>query len=169
VDGLEIARLASDDEAAACARLMSGSEPWISLGTSYEQSLERILDPTREVYVARAGGELVGFVVLVPGASFVGYIQSVVTVPEWRGKGIGTSLMTYAEERIFRENPNVFVLVSSANTRARALYERLGYTAVGELEDFIVAGDSEVLMRKSIGTLSEFSAAGDPDDAGHKR
>jgi len=159
VDGLRIARLASNVEADECARLMSGSEPWVSLRTSCEQSLERILDPTREVYVARVDGEFVGFVVLVPGATFVGYIQSVVTEPDWRGKGIGTSLMTFAEERIFRENPNVFILVSSTNTRAMALYERLGYSAIGELDDFIVVGDSEILMRKSAGTLSEFHPA----------
>ena len=156
VDGLEIARVATDEEAQACARLMAGSEPWIALGTSYDESLGRILDPSREVYVARVEGEFVGFVVLVPGSTFVGYIQSIAIAPEWRGKGIGTSLMAYAEERIFRENPNVFILVSSFNPRARALYERLGYTVVGELDDFIVEGHSEILLRKSIGTLSGF-------------
>jgi RimJ/RimL family protein N-acetyltransferase len=56
--------------------------------------------------------------------------------------------MGFAEERIFRETPNVFLLVSSFNHRARALYQRLGYEPIGELKDFIVPGHSELLMRK---------------------
>ena len=56
--------------------------------------------------------------------------------------------MRHAEERIFRESPNVFL--------CRRLYERLGYTLVGELTDYIVAGHAELLYRKTIGPIGAF-------------
>jgi RimJ/RimL family protein N-acetyltransferase len=35
---------------------------------------------------------------------------------------------------------NLFLCVSSFNHRARALYERLGYAALAELEDYVIPG-----------------------------
>jgi ribosomal protein S18 acetylase RimI-like enzyme len=69
---------------------------------------------------------------------------------------LGGQLMAFAEGRIFRESPNAFICVSDFNTRARKLYERLGYVVVGELRDFIATGYSEWLLRKSIGALAEW-------------
>ena len=51
---------------------------------------------------------------------------------------------------------NVFICVSSFNPRARNLYESVGYEVVGELKDYIVAGHSEILLRKTIGPLVGF-------------
>ncbi len=45
---------------------------------------------------------------------------------------------------------------SSFNSRAKALYERLGYEMVGELKDYLVKGHSEYLFRKTIGPIREF-------------
>jgi ribosomal protein S18 acetylase RimI-like enzyme len=64
--------------------------------------------------------------------------------------------MAFAERRILAETPNVFICVSSFNDGARRLYERLGYEVVGELKDYIVAGHSEILLRKTIGPLTGF-------------
>ena len=54
--------------------------------------------------------------------AFVGYIQTVCVAPEWRGRGLGAILISFAEERIFRETPIVFMCVSSFNTDAQRLY-----------------------------------------------
>jgi hypothetical protein len=70
--------------------------------------------------------------------------------------GLGTRLIGFAEERIFREWPNVFLCVSSFNPDARRLYERLGYQAIGTLTDYIVAGCDEILMRKTRGPLDGY-------------
>ena len=58
-----------------------------------------------------------------------------------------------AEQRVLREQPNVFICASSFNPGAQRLYERLGYRCVGELTDFTVAGYSEILYRKTVGPL----------------
>ena len=137
---------------------MASSEPWITLGRTYEDSYRILRDPAREVYVAlddasSADPRVAGFTILVMQGAFVGYIQSIAVRPEWRGRGLGTALVEFAERRILRETPNVFICVSSFNPRARQLYERLGYHVIGELTDFVVRGHSEILMRKTTGPL----------------
>jgi ribosomal-protein-alanine N-acetyltransferase len=154
---LSVARLANEEEARSCARLMTESEPWLTLGRTYEASLAVIQDPSREVYVARDEGRLAGFLILCMTGAFVGYIQTICIHPDRRGEGLGSKLVEFAEQRILAESPNVFMCVSSFNSNARRLYERLGYRVVGELTDYIVQGHSEILLRKSIGPLAGFS------------
>ena len=161
--------LAGRAEAEACARMMASSEPWITLGRGYDASLALLEDPEREVYVAVADGAPAGFIILVMRGAFVGYVQTVCVAPASRGGGLGTELVRFAESRIFRESPNVFLCVSSFNPGARRLYERLGYVLVGELTDYIVAGHSELLYRKSRGPLGTFTRSSSPGDGPHTR
>jgi len=154
VADLAIRALGSREEAEACARMMAGTEPWITLRRDYEACLRVMLDETRERYVAYRGDRLAGFLVLNLRGALVGYIQTVCAAPEFRGTGVGTALVAFAEERVFREFRNVFMCVSDFNHGARRLYERLGYRLVGELTDYIVAGRSELLLRKTVGPLA---------------
>jgi ribosomal-protein-alanine N-acetyltransferase len=153
---VEIRKLQTSEEAEVCASMMSGSEPFITLRRDYEASLKMMNDPLREVYVARIGSEVVGFIIVNMRGALIGYIQSVCTAAGWRGKGIGGELMNFAEKRILCEAPNVFLMVSSFNKGARRLYDRRGYEVVGELKDFIVSGYSEILMRKTTGPTADF-------------
>ena len=153
---LAVSVLTTEAEAQACARMMAESEPWVTLGRGYEASLAILRDASRERYVALEGKDLVGFLILNMKGAFAGYIQTVCVGPERRGHGIGAQLVSFAEERIFRESPNVFLCVSSFNLGARRLYERMGYRSIGELTDYLVVGHSETLMRKTIGPLSDF-------------
>jgi len=146
--------LATRAEAEASARMMAGTEPWITLQRDYDACLRVVLDETRERYVAYRGDLLVGLLILNLKGSFVGYIQTVCAAPEARGTGVGTALVAFAEERIFRDHKNAFICVSDFNPGARRLYERLGYRLVGELPDYIVAGHTELLLRKTRGPLT---------------
>ena len=157
--GLTIGPLTSDADARECAHLMATSDPWITLGRGYEDSLRIVSDPTREVYVAKAHGELAGFLILSMTGPFVGYVQTLCVHPDHQRRGVGTLLLRFAEERIFRESPNVFLCVSSFNTDAKRLYHRLGYDVVGELTDYLVRGHSEILLRKTIGPLAGFRSS----------
>ena len=160
---LLIRRLEGRAEVEACARMMAGSEPWLTLGRGEEACRALMEDSGKERFVALANGVMVGLLVLDLRGALAGYIQSVCVAPERRGAGIGTALVRFAEARIFRESPNVFLCVSSFNPDARRLYERLGYTPVGELIDYLVAGHSELLFRKTIGPIGAFrSIAGGP-------
>jgi ribosomal-protein-alanine N-acetyltransferase len=149
-------RLFDIEEAETCARMMSTSEPWITLRRGYGDSLRQLTDPLKESYVATSQDVIVGFTILNMKGAFVGYIQTVFVAPEWRNQGIGSQLVASAEKRIFTEAPNVFMCVSSFNTQARELYKRLGYEIIGELKDYIISGQSEILMRKTMAPWTEF-------------
>ncbi len=162
LSALTISPLQNESEAQACARLMTTSEPWVTLGRTYETSLGIIEDQTREVYLARDEIGLAGFVILCMTGAFVGYIQTICIDPSRRGQGLGSRLVEFAERRILKVSPNVFMCVSSFNLDARRLYERLGYRVVGELTDYIVRGHSEFLLRKTVGPLTGFRSKDGP-------
>ena len=155
--------MARAGEAEACARIMAGSEPWVTLGRSYERSLEIVRDPSREVSIALdQDGSVLGFVIVCMVGAFVGYIQTVAVSADARGRGLGTRLVEHAEHRIFRDSPNAFLCVSTFNPEARRLYERLGYGVVGELADYLVPGHGETLLRKTRGPWSTFRPEREP-------
>jgi ribosomal protein S18 acetylase RimI-like enzyme len=139
------------DDFKVCALMMSGTDPWITLGLDYGQCLNAFEGSFREVHKVTVNGKIAGFAILQLSGSFSGYIQTICISEEYRGRGIGTALLSYCEERILKISPNIFICVSSFNTRARKLYESLGFRLVGELENFIKEGYSELLMRKSVG------------------
>jgi ribosomal-protein-alanine N-acetyltransferase len=162
---IKIRGLRTIKEAEECARIMSSSEPWTTLRRDYDLCLKMLTDPARESYVAYHKQEIVGFLILHMRGAFVGFIQTVSIKLEYRNKGMGTSLMKFAEERILKDTPNIFMCVSSFNPKAKKLYERLGYHIIGELKDFIVPGHSEILLRKAIAPISEFKKV----DNSHKQ
>ena len=135
------------------ADVMAGSEPWMTLGTGYERSLNFLSNDARERYLARVAGEPAGFLMISMQGAFVGYIQLLGVARNFRGCGVGKALIEFAERRIFRETPNVFICVSDFNREAQGFYSKMGYQKVGELKDFIIAGHSEILLRKTIGPI----------------
>ena len=106
---IPLERLSTEKDAEACASLMASSEPWLTLGRSYETSLAIVQDPTRETYVARDGGELVGFLIICMTGAFVGYIQTICIHPQHRGCGLGSRRVEFAEWSSLSEVPNVFM------------------------------------------------------------
>jgi len=149
----EIQPFQSTTEAEWAARIMAGSEPWVTLGIGYERSLNLLGNVTRERFLAKVAGEPAGFLMISMQGAFVGYVQLLGVAPEFRGRGVGKALIEYAEQRIFRETPDVFICVSDFNREAQGFYTRMGYQKVGELTDFIIAGHAEILLRKTIGPI----------------
>ena len=144
------------EELKICAHTMATSEPWLTLRRSYEQSFKLLSDASKEVYIAAHDAEIFGFVILDLHGGFKGYLQTLCVMPEWRGRGLGSRLLQFAEQRIFREHPNVFLCVSSFNPEAQKLYLRSGYEQVGVLQNYVVTGYDEILLRKTIAPLAEF-------------
>ena len=153
---LEINKIASPSEAEICAKLMSETEPWITLKRDYQKSLNLFNNSSKECYVAFYGNQFAGFIVLDMKGAFAEYIQSVAVVPELRNWELGKEFINFAEKRIFSEVPNVFMCVSSFNPSAKELYMKLGYEIIGELKNFIVKGHSDILLRKYICPISDF-------------
>jgi [ribosomal protein S18]-alanine N-acetyltransferase len=149
----EISALSTQAEVEACVQLMASSDPWRTLGIPHSACLATASNAQRERYVAYVDGAFAGFVILNLQGGFVGYLQTIAVAPQFRSQGVGAALMQFAEERIFKDFVNVFICVSGFNTRAQQFYARLGYETVGELHDYLVAGQSEILLRKTRGPI----------------
>jgi [ribosomal protein S18]-alanine N-acetyltransferase len=135
---------------------MAGLEPWTTLRRTLTECRNLFSDRSLERYFTTIDRRLAGFLIIDMRGTFNGYIKAVCVAPEFRGRGIGRTLVRYAERRIFTESPNVFLCVSSFNRRARRWYRKLGYRVAGELEDYLLKGHSEIILRKSRGPQSGF-------------
>jgi len=142
----------------ACADMMAGSDPWITLGMDFDYCLNAFQGPCKETYILEIENELMGFMILQVCGSFKGYIQALFVRDGERGKGYGRILLDFAEQRILDISPNIFICVSSFNIEAKKLYEEFGFDYVGELKDFVKKGFSELLYRKSVGPLIDFNS-----------
>ena len=135
-----------------CAELMARSEPWITLGRTIEVCRPVCHHPEYQLFVAHFKEQPCGFILIHPrGVAGSPYIASIAVSDVFRGMGIGTRLLEYAEGHFLPQARHLFLCVSSFNSRPRALYERLGYETIGELKDYVVNGASEMLMHKRLG------------------
>jgi len=88
--------------------------------------------PGAVVYIALDGGERLGFIHLVEEDDYYagpcGHIGDVVVSPSAQGRGVGKALMEAAERWARNRGYGMLSLnVFLINTRARAVYEALGY------------------------------------------
>jgi ribosomal protein S18 acetylase RimI-like enzyme len=143
-----------------CALMMSKSDPWITLGMNYDMCSKAFEGDLKEVYIIRNEKEIVGFVILQIGGTFKGYIQTICIHEAYRGMGLGIKLLQYCEERILKISPNIFICVSSFNKGAIKLYERFGFKKIGELENFVKNGFTELLLRKTFGPMVGYRGRG---------
>jgi ribosomal-protein-alanine N-acetyltransferase len=133
-----------------CAQLMVGSEPWITLRRDLEERRMALRRPGSELFVAREGGQPVGFILIHPyGFAGSPYIASIAVAENARGKGIGSLLLAFAEKHAAGRQ-FIFLCVSSFNHGAQELYYRLGYERVGEIPNYVVEGHSELLFCKKL-------------------
>lgn len=100
-----------------------------------QRALELILaDPSRaRIYVARAGKKVIAMAALhfttstAEGGRVAG-LEDCVVHPEHRGKGVGEALLGYVLEQARAEGAlRVMLLTDGDNTRAQALYRKLGF------------------------------------------
>lgn len=83
-------------------------------------------------------GEKVGYFSLQPGREEA-ELDDLYVLPEYRGKGIGTEVLSYCISRV--KTP-VFLYVFRKNTGAIKLYERMGFSVAEEV------GTTRLIMRR---------------------
>jgi len=144
-------RTASDREKEMAANLLAESEPWITLRISPEQCRKNCFEPEYQLYIAYSENKPSGIILIDPrGVAGSPYIKSIAVWPDFRGSGIGSGLLSFAEDLFRGKARFIFICVSSFNHRARKLYEKYGFQAVGELKDYVIEGASEILMQKRL-------------------
>jgi len=140
----------------ACAQIMIATDPWITLKIDYDQCSKAFEGSFREVFVLKNEKDIIGFVIMQPQGTFKGYIQTLAIDQNYRGKGYGTLLLRFCEDRILTYSANIFICVSSFNHDAIRLYTKFGFERIGELKDFIKPGFDELLLRKTIGPVTGY-------------
>jgi RimJ/RimL family protein N-acetyltransferase len=104
--------------------------------------------------VALAEGRVVGWADILPKDrpihAHVG-VLGVGLLPEFRGKGLGTALLRRVLEQVCKKYVRLELTVRAANTRAIALYEKLGFQREGVCADAVfVDGRYEDLIMMAI-------------------
>ncbi len=106
----------------------------------WEKSLAAAARGERIVLGAWDGDRLVGTVSLLldcpPNQPHRAEIAKLMTLPDHRGRGIGTQLMKVAEDRAVERNRGLLVLDTAADEGASGFYAKLGYTLAGEIPDY---------------------------------
>jgi ribosomal-protein-alanine N-acetyltransferase len=140
-----------DEERNIVAEMIANSEPWITLGVTFEQCLKTIHDPEYIIFIARINNLPAGAIVAHHrGVASSPYLKSVFVAKEYRSMGVGGKLMVYVENYFRKEARHIFLCVSSFNFKAIEFYKQIGYNQVGEFKDFVIDGASELLMYKQL-------------------
>ncbi len=140
--------LDKEEEIEICAGLMAFADPWKTLRIPLSQIKDTLRDDFYESYVAYVGEQIAGVAIIQMKGVCTGYLKSIAVKKEYRRQHIGSLLMDHIEERIFSVHKNVFLFVSSFNENAKRFYRRRGYEVIGIVEDYVLPGYDEILMRK---------------------
>jgi len=142
---------ATDAEKIWAADLFSSSDPWIHLGVQKEQLLKTCQDPEHLLFIAHCDKIPCGVIIMDPkGIAGSPYVKSIAVTSGQRSEGIGAKMVLFAETYFSKISRHMFLCVSSFNTRAQKFYLELGYAKVGEFENYIIEGESEILMHKRL-------------------
>jgi ribosomal protein S18 acetylase RimI-like enzyme len=90
----------------------------------------------RRAFGVRAGG-VVASVCETYSDGTIGQIEDVATLEEYRGKGLATQVVLAALDSLQRANHELIFLVADADDWPKAMYEKLGFEAVGVTYQFI--------------------------------
>jgi ribosomal protein S18 acetylase RimI-like enzyme len=106
-----------------------------------EEVLDQLVARTRDVFVpagtrffvARVDGERAGYASLLR-LEGVGYLDSVVTMPEYRRRGVASSTVMAAVEASRSAGAEVTFLLADDGGEPSRLYERLGFRVASRIE-----------------------------------
>ncbi|HEV2449507.1 MAG TPA: GNAT family N-acetyltransferase [Thermoplasmata archaeon] len=128
--------------------------------------------PIYDLYLAEVAGQAAGTAFLGYGKR-AGYIASVVTDPQFRGRGVASAILARAHADLRRFGRRFVVLeVLLENEGARRLYRKLGYTQVRTLQTYLGPERSDeestrvpsirALRPSDVGALSAIAEAATP-------
>ena len=142
---------ATEEERNWAAKLFSESDPWAALGIDYDKCYKFCHDNDYVYYTAHIDTKPCGMMIIhKKGLAGSPYLKSIIVTKEHRCSGIGLAMIKFAENLFKNDARYFFLCVSSFNKRAQAFYEKLDYKKIGEFPNYIVDGQSEILMGKKL-------------------
>ncbi|MEV4011292.1 GNAT family N-acetyltransferase [Nonomuraea angiospora] len=141
-------RLAEHTDRAAVERLVHDAySPWVEVVGMRPLPMEADYGALIAAGLVHVTDALDALIVLVPEDGVL-LVENVAVRPDRQGKGLGRSLMAYAEQEARRLGlPALRLYTNTRMTTNIALYESLGYVETGRMG---IEGRSAVLMRKQL-------------------
>ena len=128
-------------------------DPWARLGMPAERMTAGLAssDENRRCFSIWHGGDRAGVVVVrFPWLSGP-YLNLLAVLPPFQKQGVGRMALSWMEKEARAAGVrNCFLCVSGFNTAAQGFYRRNGYSEAALLNDLIVDGEDEILMRKRL-------------------
>jgi GNAT superfamily N-acetyltransferase len=139
------------DLAKEIATRMASMEPWCTLRKSSAVLAASLVEPDDHYrrWVIRRGLDPIGVLGIRCPWLYGPYVALLAIFHEHQRRGVGGGILGWIERQA-QGSRNTWVCVSSFNTRAQLFYTRHGYLQVGELQDLLVPGHSELLLRKRL-------------------
>lgn len=152
LNGCRLVRGLSSTEASGIGELLSGIDPWLTLGYSASALAGYLMrdDPGLHRFLVRIEDMPAGVMAIRHPWLRGPYIELLGLAPDIQGIGLGRELLRWAEAEAAAVAGNVWVAVSDSNTRARSFYEKAGFLPVGRLEGLVREGMDEWLLRKRL-------------------
>jgi ribosomal protein S18 acetylase RimI-like enzyme len=147
-----LAESLDQETAGRIAARIARMDPWLTLDYSQGLLSAYLRDdkPDRLLYLIQAGGKSLGALTIRYPWLRGAYVELLAVFPECQGGGVGSAAIRFVEARFRGLAANLWLLVSSFNERAQRFYRRNGFHPIGTIEDFMVPGRDEILMRKRI-------------------
>ena len=151
--GAAMLRPLAPDNAAKLGKALAAMPPWSVIGwpaQSMVRAFQRELPSVRRFEVL-AGDELAGIVTIQNPFLHGPYLQLLAILPGFQGRNLGFHILQWMEAEARREEARqLWLCVSTFNSRARAFYERFGFEAVTVLEKLASDSSDEIFMRKRL-------------------
>ena len=132
--------------------IFASIDPWKKVDWPAER-LESFLGgkvPGAPRYLIRSGEEPAGAVAVSSPWLHGAYLNFLGIVPGLQNSGIGTSVMDWFEAESLGTYRNLWICVSAFNDSATRFYEARGYSHAATLDNLIVEGEDEILLRKRL-------------------
>jgi aminoglycoside 6'-N-acetyltransferase I len=124
-------------------------------GDRGEQFASDITDGSRQMFVAKANGQVIAYGRVAglaageagPGTPAGYYLSGVLVEPAWRGRGIATALTGARLRWVFARTDEAFYVAGSDNTASLRLHAALGFQEMTRFESERSASGVDVLSR----------------------
>jgi GNAT superfamily N-acetyltransferase len=126
------------------------SQPWQTLGISATGLKNYLLKQDSHLYryAVHVDNSLAGVICIRTPWLRGDYIELLGLVESYRGRGIGTELLQWAESKASPHSNNLWLLTSSFNHPALKFYQRHGFKQIGIIEGLVHHDHDELLLRK---------------------
>jgi ribosomal protein S18 acetylase RimI-like enzyme len=139
--------------AKALGAAMAAIPPWSVVNwsaPSIAASLQREV-PALLRFEVLQDGRLAGIVAIQHPFLHGPYLQLFCVLPEFQGRGVGRRLLQWMEDEARKGGARqLWLCVSTFNTRAEALYRSFGFESVGVLDKLAIDESDEIFMRKRL-------------------